>query len=667
MQTSTLLMNEVQRLAAAGHDAAIIEFLGSQEQRELENSPSLALLYGTAQARLGRKQEGLRWLDFALEAARKQEDRALERRAINARGAIALAAGRLDEAADYFTQGIMIASRDGDLATTGRCSNNLGIINSLRGRHAEALGSWEIALAAFTQTGMHEGAAECCHNMSIVHREQGNLEGSLARADLSVAEAVAAGDEGLEATARRGRAERRIVQGDLEMARAEMEAVAAIRKRVLDPVREAEDLRVVAVLLAAEGHLADAEQALLAVIDAAQTQGRPHLRGEATRDLAAVLRQAGRPENAQIAMEAARAIFLELGATGELRQLERQDARAGFTDELHRSLEPLQKAQALADAGRYAELVTFMEQLPRNEIEQSPTLCMLSGIAHGRLGQLTAAWQWALAARARSRALGDRTTEVRALNVCGAIALERGGIGEATEFFTAAQEQAMREKDMTSVGRCANNLGIVANLTGDYPTAVGAYTRAMGAYQQAAFDRGIAESLHNLAITYREQGRLDDALQTADDAMTHAEQAGDELLKAQALAGRAEIRVARGEPDMAIREAEQALSIHRRMQDPVRETEDLRILADAIALNGETARAEALLRHVVERARESDRTHLVAASQRDLAWLMARQGRTGDAERMARSARNSFEKLGAKAEIAKLEPLLLELGERGQH
>src|SRR2546422_3104689 len=45
---------------------------------ELEDSPSLALLYGTAQARLGRHDEGLRWLDLALDQAHKRDERSEE-------------------------------------------------------------------------------------------------------------------------------------------------------------------------------------------------------------------------------------------------------------------------------------------------------------------------------------------------------------------------------------------------------------------------------------------------------------------------------------------------------------------------------------------------------------------------------------------------------------
>src|SRR6266850_7626886 len=139
MPTSSLVVEKARQLSAAGHHAEVVEYLGAQAERELEDSPSLALMYGTAHARLGRHDEGLRWLDTALDQARKRDEQAVERHALNARGAVALVSGRIDEAADYFTQALMAASRDGDLVTTARCSNNLGIISNLRGRHAEAI------------------------------------------------------------------------------------------------------------------------------------------------------------------------------------------------------------------------------------------------------------------------------------------------------------------------------------------------------------------------------------------------------------------------------------------------------------------------------------------------------------------------------------------------
>src|SRR5205809_921899 len=417
MHMASLVVEQARQPAAAGHHAEVIEYLGAQERSELADSPTLALLYGTAQARLGRNDEGLRWLDLALDEARRRHEPAVEGQALNARGAIAVVSGRIDEAADYFTKALMSASRDG-------------------------------------------------------------------------AEAEACGDRTLWALALRGRAEIRLCRSELEPARRELEEVRAIRGGVPNPVAEAEDLRVAALLSLAEGQAAAAEEALRQVISRAESHGRPQLLAEATRDLVVVLRRAERQVEAQAAARTAKALFTRLGAEGEIRKLAGQGWDEAFTAELRGSLAPLHVAQQLADAGHYAELLTYLGERSQDELEQSPMLTLLCGIAHGRLGRLDLGQQWAMVAQLRARLLRDRPLEVRALNVCGAIALEGGGINEATYFFTRAQEEAMRDDDMATAGRCANNLGIIANMQGDYGRAVGAYTRAIAAYQKAQYERG---------------------------------------------------------------------------------------------------------------------------------------------------------------------------------
>jgi len=501
--------------------------------------------------------------------------------------------------------------------------------------------------------------------LGITYRQQGALDRALTEADRAVAEAEAAGDRTLWGMALRGRVEMRVVRGELELARRELDQVRELRRGLPDAVQEAEDLRVEASVLAAEGQVAVAERALRDVIERAEAHRRPLLQAEATRDLATVLRRIGRNAEAQAAARAAKAIFTQLGAEGEVRSLAGQEWDEGFSAELGRSLAPLHAAQQLADAGRYAELLNYLESRPQVEIEQSPILALLCGIGHSRLGRHDVGQTWATFALSWAREQGDRTLEVRALNVCGAIALERGGMKEATQFFTRAQDEAMQDDDMATVGRCANNLGIIANMQGEYGRAVGAYTRAIGAYQKACYDRGIAESQHNLGIAYRELGRLDHAIQAADAAVREAGRLGDRQLKAQALAGRAEILVARGDPKLAIREAERALAEHRELGDPVRETEDLRILATALGGAGRTEDAEDMLRGVIERAREHERPLLVAMAQRDLAHLLAREGEVAAAKKLAKTARATFKQLGAKVEITKLGGLLTDPDHRG--
>jgi len=650
---------KARALAAAGHHAAVVEFLGAREQSELED-PTLALLYGIAQARLGRHEQGLQWIDRALNQARQLREHGVERHALNARGAIALVSGNLTEAADFCTQALMAASRDGDHAITGRASNNLGIISHLRGRHAEAISSWEIAAAAFHRAGMQTGVADCQHNLANAYREQNAFDKALATADQAVAAAEATGDEALYAMTLRGRAEIRAVRSEPELARRDLDRIRVIRGELPDPVAEAEDLRIQALVLAAENHLPRAEKALREVIGRAELHERLLLQGEATRDLALVLQRTDRAGEAQAAAQAAKGIFARIGAESEIRKLAGQGWDAAFAAELRGTLAPIHVAQQFADAGRYAELLTYLEQRSKDELEESALLTLLLGIAHSRLGRLEVGQQWAMVAQLRARSLKDRMMEVRALNVCGAIALERGGIDEATYFFTRAQEEATDDNDMATVGRCANNLGVIANMQGDYKRAVIAYTRAIAAYEQAHFARGVAESRHNLGIVCRAQGRLDRALEIATVAIEEAQRLADQQLTAQAIAGLAEIHVARGEADLALETIERAIVTHRELKDPVREAEDLRIKAGALALkaNGNREAAETMLRHVIERATEHGRPLLLAMAERDLALLLVQVGDVPGGKAAAQRARSSFQRLSARAEIDKLDELL---------
>src|SRR5205809_5852341 len=319
MTTSSIVIDKAQQLAAAGRHTEVIAYLGAQDANEIEESPNLALLYGTAHARVGRHAERLRGLDVALAQARRRQEQAVEGRALNARGAVALVSGRLDEAADYCTRALMMASRDGDVGTAGRCSTNLGIVNHLRGRHAEAIASWEIALAAFDRAGSRPGVAQCHHNLGLTYRGQGALDRALTETDWAVTEAEASGDQTLWALALRGRAEIRLAKGEVGLARRTLDEIRAIRSRVPDAADEAEDQRALALVLAAEGELVAAEHALRDVIARAEGHRRPQLLAEATRDLAIVLRRSGRNAEAQAAARTAQSILARLGAEAEIR------------------------------------------------------------------------------------------------------------------------------------------------------------------------------------------------------------------------------------------------------------------------------------------------------------------------------------------------------------
>ncbi len=658
MLTIETSIEQVKLLAKAGRHAELVEMLGSGDASEIEASPLLALLYGTSLGRVGRHAQGAEWVEKALQVARRGGEETLETRALNARGAIAFVSGEIDNAADFFTQSMMAASRDEDHTMIGRCSNNIGSINSLRGRIEEAISSYTMAIAAFDRAGYHRGVAEARHNLGVTYLQRHDHPNALEELDAALVAAVLAGDRALVGMAHRGRAEAHVVAGSLDKAAQDIGRALDIHRELGDSTEEVEDLRVLALVQAGEGELDVACASLREIIARAGITHRLHVRAEATRDLAYVLRRMGNDDEATKAARTAVQEFERLGAEAEIRKLDGTAWGYPLVSDLRKALEPLHEAQRLANAGEFAKLVDYLEKRSRRELEESPPLSLLCGIGQARLGRLETGQQWVLIAQMRARVMGDRATEVRALNVYGAIALERGGIEEARHFFMKAQAEAMQDGDLASVGRCANNLGIVANLEGDYGRALGAYTTAMAAYQRAGFDPGVIECHHNLGITHRDSGNLSEAMSCADQAVESALTFGDAALKGQTLAGRAEIRTVAGDHKLAIVEAQRALTLHHDLGDSVRESEDLRILAGALAGDGQLAEAEVMLRDVVKRATDQSRPVLVATAQRDLAFLLDRRGRMHEADEMARDATVAFDRLGAMVQVEKLKVFL---------
>ncbi len=299
---------------------------------------------------------------------------------------------------------------------------------------------------------------------------------------------------------------------------------------------------------------------------------------------------------------------------------------------MEEALAQLGHAQELANKGQFAAVVGFLSAERRDILHRSPTLALLRGIAHARLGDYERGRAWVVIALDRSRETADGHVEARALNVLGAIAFERGTIDEAERHFSQGLEAAKQIDDTMTLGRCANNLGILANLLGGADT--------------------------NMGISYRDHGDYTQALAQSDRAVHAASITGDPVLVGQAWAGRAEIRVRAGDAPLARREAETALTMHRKINDPIGEMEDLRILALTLNAGGERAGAERVLQDVIDRAEAFHRPLLAANAGRDLAHVLHEQERTDEMKEIAHQARARFVELGAMGEARRLDELI---------
>lgn len=325
---------------------------------------------------------------------------------------------------------------------------------------------------------------------------------------------------------------------------------------------------------------------------------------------------------------------------------------------LRDSVAEINRTGELLHEGRFAEVLCLLESERTGDLTASPTLALHCAIAHGRTGRHADSVHWAERALEGALEVGDRALHARALNVRGAIALDTGCLREAEGHFQTALSEADGIGDHAIVGKCCNNLGIIANMRGRHDEAVACYTMARVAYERAGLERGLAETQNNLWITHRDQGDLPAALEAANRAVDLAERTGDRALLALAIGGRAEIHVLAGDPQLALREIEFALRLRREVGDVTGEADDLRVLGMAEAALGQHGAAEQSLRSALERAQRFGRPLLAAETGRALFGLLAEQGRITEARDVAHAARVRFCRLGAVAEVKRLDRLM---------
>ena len=106
---------------------------------------------------------------------------------------------------------------------------------------------------------------------------------------------------------------------------------------------------------------------------------------------------------------------------------------------------------------------------------------------------------------------GNWVARRRAVNLWGAALFELGELEAAELAFRRALELGEQERDALLVARAMNNLGQIANVRGRRVDALTLYQLAVPAYGDWGNVRGLAETYHNMAISYRDLNLLDRA------------------------------------------------------------------------------------------------------------------------------------------------------------
>jgi tetratricopeptide (TPR) repeat protein len=316
--------------------------------------------------------------------------------------------------------------------------------------------------------------------------------------------------------------------------------------------------------------------------------------------------------------------------------------------------DPARELRQLVTAGRFRDA---LEARRRSAAPGQPVaeMDLLAATAATRLGELTTGAELARHALEQFQARADADGRMRAFNLLGAIAFDRGRLEEAEDCFSRALEDARVLDDARMTANTSNNLASVAHLRANDEIAFSMYRAALLAYQRLGDRRGAAQSCHNLALAFRQQGNWVDAEAAAQHAIRHAGAVGEPGLKALVLMGRVELHLEMGETEFAARELARAESLAREAGDETGLAEAIRLRALLSLRDGDLDEAVAHALEARDAAVRVGATQLEGESLAVAALAARRLGTAVEAEAHRTAALEIFARLGATRLTRELE------------
>jgi tetratricopeptide (TPR) repeat protein len=206
--------------------------------------------------------------------------------------------------------------------------------------------------------------------------------------------------------------------------------------------------------------------------------------------------------------------------------------------------------------------------------------------ARWEAGEFTPALRSFEAALAGARSRQDRVGEARLLDRIG-FTLERLGAYEQAED-ALEQALAIRQElhDLAGEAKVLNSLGAVKWRKMHYGEALEVFMQALEIRQRLGDDRGCARTLNNIGLTFQRIGKYSEAIDHLGQARELATTHKDRHVLSTIANNFAYTLTPKGEPEQALKEAEEGLAISREIGSRYEEARALDATAGALAAQG---------------------------------------------------------------------------------
>jgi len=283
-----------------------------------------------------------------------------------------------------------------------------------------------------------------------------------------------------------------------------------------------------------------------------------------------------------------------------------------------------------------------------------PELIALLGEAYLRTHAPREACGWLERTDPELRRAGDRAALRKATNLVGVARFELGELDDAERAFYGAFALGRIDCDDLLQARATNNLGLIANVRGRHAEALALYRMAIPSYQRLGQPRGLAETYHNLAITFRDMDDIERAEDCERRAMEFARQASDERLVAMAQVGVAELQLRQGDAEYAEAAALRGARAFGSIGDAQGEANALRLVGAAATTLAKYAAANSALTRAVALASAQGYVLVEGEARRAQAELALARGDVPSAHAAAEAALTLFERVQSASDAAAL-------------
>jgi putative nucleotidyltransferase with HDIG domain len=296
--------------------------------------------------------------------------------------------------------------------------------------------------------------------------------------------------------------------------------------------------------------------------------------------------------------------------------------------------ELLESAAAEENAGRWNEALRTFDRAYRLAVRggELPSLVetvVRLGHAQRRAGDFKGATEHFELAILLAENMDGAVLAGRALNGLGLMAQAKGLMEEAEQYYHDALKRATRAEDWGLAGDVEQNLGIVANIRGDLDEAERRYKRGLELAERTSNRNSVASALNNLGMLDVDRGMLNHAEVFFDRAASVSLEIGNVLMQGTVEINRAELHLARHEPERARESCDQAFEIFSRLGNAHGQAEAFKFYGVIYRQAEKLHLATMHLERAIELA--APYPLLEAESQRELALVFRAQGRNREA------------------------------------